>query len=199
MSLRDWIASFPIPATATTATTATGEGRESELSQASQLSQWVGAERATHEVPRLSQVSQVSQPSQPMGDAVAHGGNNAREAFEERAAIMEFDGGFTREEAERQALLNPPVPAPRRWSFEEWGDLRPCTLCRNLARSGRCLAAWRGEIRAARDYEPSIPAQPRRCIGYAPKADDPEQTSGMERWPELTWQETVLGAREGSK
>ena len=110
----------------------------------------------------------------------------ARDAFEERAAITEFDGGLTREEAERQALLNPLVP--RRWSFAEWGDLRPCLLCRNLARSGRCLAAWRGEIRAARDYEPSIPAQPRRCIGYAPKADDPEQTSGMQRWPELTWQ-----------
>ena len=121
-------------------------------------------------------------------DGADNADDAAREAFEERAAIMEFDGGLTREEAERRALLNPPVPAPRRWSSEEWGDLRPCLLCRNLARSGRCLAAWRGEIRAARDYEPSIPAQPRRCIGYAPKADDPEQTSGMQRWPELTWQ-----------
>lgn len=27
-----------------------------------------------------------------------------REAFEERAAIMEFDGGLTREEAERRAM-----------------------------------------------------------------------------------------------
>ena len=134
-------------------------------------------------------------------DGAGSADDAAREAFEERAAIMEFDGGLARKEAERQAaaLLNPTVPAPRRWSFEEWDDLRPCLLCCNLARSGRCLAAWRGEIRAARDYEPSIPAQPRRCIGYAPKADDPDQTSGMERWPELTWQETVLGAREGSK
>lgn len=27
-----------------------------------------------------------------------------REAYEERAAIMEFDGGMTRKEAERQAM-----------------------------------------------------------------------------------------------
>jgi len=133
-------------------------------------------------------------------DGAGSADDAAREAFEERAAIMEFDGGLSRKEAERRASLpNPPVPAPRRWCFEKWDDLRPCLLCRNLARSGRCLAAWRGEIRAARDYEPSIPAQPRRCIGYAPKADDPDQTSGMERWPELTWQETVLDAGEGTK
>ena len=116
---------------------------------------------------------------------------------------MEYDGGLSRADAERQAAARfsghyararearelPTSEADRDVrKFEEWGDLRPCTLCRNLARNGRCLAAWRGEIRAARDYEPSIPAQPRRCIGYDPKADDPEQTSGMERWPELTWQ-----------
>jgi len=28
-----------------------------------------------------------------------------RELFEERAAIMEYDGGLTREEAEREAVL----------------------------------------------------------------------------------------------
>jgi hypothetical protein len=74
-------------------------------------------------------------------------------------------------------------------AFEEWGDLRPCLLCRNLSPSGRCLAAWRGELRAARDWGPTFPEQPQRCIGYAPKADDPDQRPGRERWPELmNWQ-----------
>jgi len=51
------------------------------------------------------------------------------------------------------------------------------------------MAAWRGELRAARDYAPTFPGQPQRCIGYAPMADDPDQRPGRERWPELVkWQ-----------
>ena len=100
-----------------------------------------------------------------------------REAFEARAAIA-------------SKILADTVPeGPVRWPFEEWGDLRPCLLCRSLSPGGRCLAAWRGELRAARDYSPTFPGQPQRCIGYRPKADDPDQTPGRERWPELAeWQ-----------
>lgn len=88
---------------------------------------------------------------------------------------------------------NGAVPKPREWErsgfpLRDWGDTRPCTLCRNLTKSGRCLAAWRGELRAARDWGPTYPGQPHRCIGYLPKPDDPDQTSGRERWPEFTWQ-----------
>ena len=36
-------------------------------------------------------------------DLLAAGGDDLREAFEERAAIMEYDGGLTREHAEAGA------------------------------------------------------------------------------------------------
>lgn len=114
-----------------------------------------------------------------------------REAFEERAAIMEYDGGLSRPEADRQAAEAHPLPVIERqrngWRGEgmDLGDLRPCLWCLNLARSGRCLAAWRGELRAARDYSPTRPDLPQRCIGYRPAADDPDQRPGRERWPEM--------------
>ena len=129
----------------------------------------------------------------------------AREAFEERAAIMEYDGGLSRADAEQAARISkvlwssesrvaPDRFTASRWPFEEWGDLRPCLLCRNLSPGGRCLAAWRGELRAARDYSPTFPGQPQRCIGYVPKPDDPERTTGRERWPEMiAWQARVTG------
>jgi hypothetical protein len=71
------------------------------------------------------------------------------------------------------------------WPLDDWGDLRPCLVCKNLAKGGRCLAATRSEIDGARDYAPPIPRLPRRCYGYAPQAGDPEQTPGRERWPWL--------------
>jgi hypothetical protein len=191
VTLWAWVAEFPVKPVATAATAATEQGDKGELSQVSQLSQGVAGERVRHEG------GQVSQLSQPFGEARAHGSDDDREAFEERAAIMEFDGGMTRAEAERAAAANKIeaniVPAELvRWPFEEWGDLRPCLLCRNLSPGGRCLAAWRGELRAARDYSPTFPELPQRCIGYRPKADDPERTTGRERWPELArWQARV--------
>lgn len=60
---------------------------------------------------------------------------------------------------------------------------RTCGQCANLARR-RCLAAWRGEIVASRDYEP-VRDLPRRCEGYAPGVDDPDRRPGGERWPGL--------------
>jgi len=70
-----------------------------------------------------------------------------------------------------------------------WGDMRPCTWCRNLMRSGRCMSAWRGDLRAARDYAPTKPEQPQRCYFYDPRAIDPDMREGRERWPELaSWQ-----------
>lgn len=114
-----------------------------------------------------------------------------REAAEERAAIMEYEGGLSRAEAEQAAGLVNHDPEPVRWRGAglDLDDLRPCLWCRNLSRGGRCLAAWRGELRAARDYAPTFPGQPRRCIGYAPPDDDPDQRPGRERWPEMVeWQ-----------
>ena len=200
MTLWAWVAEFPVQPVAIPATAATEQADRGALSQVSQLSQGVGGEQARHEG---GQVSQLSQLSQPFGAAEAHTSDDAREAFEERAAIMEFDGGMTRAEAEqaaRECHLRPAavadVAADReatlRRLLDEWGDLRPCTWCRNLSPGGRCLSAWRGELRAARDYSPTFPNQPRRCIGYRPKADDPERTPGRERWPEMIeWQARV--------
>lgn len=63
-------------------------------------------------------------------------------------------------------------------------DRRTCEQCANLD-GRRCLAAWRGEIVANRDYEP-VRDIPRRCEGYAPGADDLDTRPGRERWPQLT-------------
>ncbi len=55
------------------------------------------------------------------------------------------------------------------------------------------LSRSEAEWRAARDYEPSIPGQTQRCIGYAPPADDPDQRARRERWPEMVeWQRKLL-------
>jgi hypothetical protein len=92
------------------------------------------------------------------------------EAWEERAAIAEFDGGLSRDAAERLA-----------WREDE---RRTCSQCANL-KARRCQAAQRGEIVASRDYEP-IRDLPRRCEGYAPGADDTDRQPGRGRWPGLT-------------
>jgi hypothetical protein len=62
-------------------------------------------------------------------------------------------------------------------------DRRTCNQCTNLAKL-RCLAAWRGEIVANRDYTP-IRDIPRRCEGYIPEANDEDRRLGRERWPDL--------------
>lgn len=44
-------------------------------------------------------------PIEPaVADAVAGLSEDQREFFEERAAVLEFDGGFSRQDAEREAL-----------------------------------------------------------------------------------------------
>lgn len=63
-------------------------------------------------------------------------------------------------------------------------DRRKCADCANLAHNGRCSAAGRGEIVAARNYRPVL-SLPRRCEGYAPGPDDADRRPGRERWPGL--------------
>jgi hypothetical protein len=62
-------------------------------------------------------------------------------------------------------------------------DRRTCDQCSNLI-ARRCQAAKRGEIVASQKYEP-IRDLPRRCVAYAPNADDPDRRTGRERWPGL--------------
>lgn len=62
-------------------------------------------------------------------------------------------------------------------------DRRTCDQCENLV-GHRCHSAKRGEIVASRDYAP-IPDLLRRCERYVPKANDPDQRPGADRWPGL--------------
>lgn len=67
----------------------------------------------------------------------------------------------------------------------DYDDRRHCAQCANLAPSGLCLAALRGEIVASRTYHP-VDDIPRRCEGYAPGPNDLDRRSGRERWPALS-------------
>jgi hypothetical protein len=65
-------------------------------------------------------------------------------------------------------------------------DRRTCTQCTSL-RQGICDIAKPEAgalVVASRRYAPD-PELPRRCEGYAPKASEPDQRSGAERWPGL--------------
>jgi hypothetical protein len=89
-------------------------------------------------------------------------------------------------------------PATRQADITE--ELRRCTECRNLARSGVCLAASRGEPMVglvSRHYHPARPDQLRRCECYLPGPDDTDQRPGNERWPGLMSHSTAT--TEGSQ
>lgn len=76
-----------------------------------------------------------------------------------------------------------PVMLPGIDSAERAGDnRRRCAECGSLARNGRCLAAARGEIVASRSYAPA-PDWLRRCEGFQPLPNDPDQRHGRDRWP----------------
>lgn len=93
------------------------------------------------------------------------------EAWGERAAIAEFDGGLSRVDAEALA-----------WAED---DRRRCRHCLNLSKAGTCaVASPGGLVSARRGYEP-IQGIPRRCEGYRPNEEDPDQRPGAERWPGL--------------
>lgn len=75
-----------------------------------------------------------------------------REAFEERAAICEFDSGLSREEAEAIA-----------WHED---DRRRCVQCLNLRPGGICKVAEPGGlVSAVKGYRPNK-AVLQRCAGF---------------------------------
>lgn len=82
-------------------------GRYFDTSSAVATFATIATERS--EVGDLSQKSQKSQKSQGVGATKFDCDNviDLRHAFEERAAIMEFDGGMTRDRAERMAATEP--------------------------------------------------------------------------------------------
>lgn len=68
--------------------------------------------------------------------------------------------------------------------LREIDERRRCDQCANLTGRGLCLAAWRGEIVASRNFEP-VRDLPQRCVGYLPKPGEPDQRTGRQRWPGL--------------
>lgn len=77
-----------------------------------------------------------------------------------------------------------PAGAVAEQSAPPWRDgdnRRRCTDCDNLNERGLCLAAYRGEIVASRSYTP-IRELLRRCEGFKPLPDDPDQRTAWDRW-----------------
>ncbi len=65
--------------------------------------------------------------------------------------------------------------------WRDGDNRRRCTDCGNLNERGLCLAAHRGEIKASRSYTP-IRELLRRCEGFKPLPDDPDQRTAWDRW-----------------
>nr|VFJ75705.1 MAG: hypothetical protein BECKFW1821C_GA0114237_108514 [Candidatus Kentron sp. FW] len=73
------------------------------------------------------------------------------------------------------------VPVP----YNPPDDRRHCHQCRNLIAGGLCLVAQRGEFKGIQNLHP-MDDIPRRCEGYLPRPDEPDQRTGRERWPGLS-------------
>ena len=81
-----------------------------------------------------------------------------------------------------RAANDPPPPAP--WLAGLPHDDRiQCTACRNLANSGRCLAARR--LPGMASWHEPDGERLHACYQYSPLADDPDQRPGALRWPSL--------------
>ena len=109
-----------------------------------------------------------------------------REAWEERAAILEYEAGFDRATAEAMATAE----QSRRLHADKWAaragdDRRLCPECGHYRVRFCTIAKPGGLVSAARNYEP-VPGLLRRCEGFAPLPDDPDQRPGVQRWPGLT-------------
>lgn len=123
----------------------------------------------------------------PLLDALAE-----FDALIDRLATSGFDGHALHDARRRMSPdgIRDELPIVRR-HLEELehprGDSMPdnrrtCEQCTQLTSAGRCMAAARGEIAAARSYFPQL-KQPMRCAGYRPDSSDPDQRRATERWP----------------
>lgn len=113
-------------------------------------------------------------------------GNDAdREAWEERAAIIEFDGGKDRQTAEALASAEGRIrERAAAWAARAGDDRRYCPECGHYRVRFCTIAKPGGLVSASRNYEP-VPDILHRCEGFAPLPDDPDQRPGVERWPWL--------------
>lgn len=119
------------------------------------------------------------------GGGIEAGDDGGREAWEERAAIIEFEGGRDRRTAEALATAEGRIRERATvWAARAGDGRRYCPECGNY-RERRCVTAKPGGlVSAARGYEP-VPDILRRCEGFAPLPDDPDQRPGVERFPWL--------------
>lgn len=109
-------------------------------------------------------------------------------------AILTNDTEAERAEALAAALADPDAALTCYRELADKGlataiadDRRRCLDCANLTPlDQRCGAAARGEkiATAGRRYYPVLDLL-RRCEGFTPNASDPDQRSGLERWPYL--------------
>ena len=64
-------------------------------------------------------------------------------------------------------------------------DRRTCATCTNSQTRG-CQAVLSGIVIASRSYSPDRELL-RRCEGYRPNRTDPDQRTGLQRWPGLKY------------
>lgn len=84
------------------------------------------------------------------------------------------------------AAPEPAAPAlsPIRSPERSGDNRRRCSECSHRLPDGRCLAAIHRAIVASRAYVPNRDTL-RRCEGFAPLPDDPDQRPARDRWPGL--------------
>lgn len=114
---------------------------------------------------------------QPKPEAVGQGG---APAHDERmgCSLHNFVNGHTTTAiCPPVAVIDADIAARER----EGDDRRRCGECGNLGERGVCLAAQRREIVAARGYTPMRDIL-RRCEGFAPLPNDPDQRHGRAKW-----------------
>ena len=102
---------------------------------------------------------------------------DASGALPERGYSPEHDAAANRPVETFIPLNVPPVP-PRLASPD---DRRCCAACACLSEGYCSVARPGGLVSAKRNYRP-VTDLPKRCEGFKPLPDDPDQRDGMNRW-----------------
>lgn len=124
----------------------------------------------------------IYKASKGKGGGIDAGEDGDREAWEERAALLEFDGGHDRRTAEALATAEERMRGRAAvWADRAGDDRRICLECQRYQDRRCTIAKPGGLVSAARGYIP-VPDMLRRCEGFAPLPDDPDQRPGVDRW-----------------
>ena len=124
----------------------------------------------------------IYKASKGKGGGIDAGEDGDREAWEERAALLEFDGGHDRRTAEALATAEERKRGRAAvWVDRAGDDRRICPECQRYQDRRCTIAKPGGLVSAARGYMP-VPDMLRRCEGFAPLPEDPDQRPGADRW-----------------